>query len=120
MDELAEKLNSEIRRGALVLAVLSQLRQEHYGYSLRKALSDHDLWVEEGTLYPLIRRLEKQGLLQSEWRQEDKRKKRFYRLSEQGQLVHQQLLLDWRKLNISLDRITGDVQISESDHSGQV
>ncbi len=105
--DAAEKLTSEIRRGALVLAVLGQLRKEHYGYSLRKALSDQGLDVEEGTLYPLIRRLEKQGLLQSEWREEAKRKKRFYQLSVSGAEVYRQLLTQWQELNTSLQRITG-------------
>ncbi len=106
-EEIAEKLNSEIRRGALVLGVLGQLRNEHYGYSLRKALGDHGLAVEEGTLYPLVRRLEKQGLLTSEWREEDKRRKRFYRLSENGEMVYRQLMSDWDRLNESIARITG-------------
>ena len=105
--EVLEKLTSEIRRGALVLAVLGQMRQEHYGYSLRKALSDHGLDVEEGTLYPLIRRLEKQNLLQSEWREEDKRRKRFYSLSPLGHEVYAQLLAQWQSLNASLDQIVG-------------
>jgi PadR family transcriptional regulator PadR len=104
--EIAEKLRSEIRRGALVLAVLAQLQQEHYGYSLRKNLSALGLQVEEGTLYPLIRRLEKQGLLASEWREEDKRRKRFYRLSALGREVYQQLLQDWRELDASVKKIT--------------
>ena len=105
-EEIADKLNSEIRRGALVLGVLGQLRREHYGYSLRKALADHGLAVEEGTLYPLVRRLEKQGLLVSEWREEDKRRKRFYRLSENGNAVYRQLLADWDRLNDSIEKIT--------------
>lgn len=100
--ELAEKLRSEIRRGALVLAVLAQLRTEHYGYSLRKSLADKGLQVEEGTLYPLIRRLEKQGLLISEWREEAKRKKRFYRLSGEGEEIYQQLHADWLELDASI------------------
>ena len=104
--DIAEKLRSEIRRGALVLAVLAQLRDEHYGYSLRKNLAAKDLQVEEGTLYPLIRRLEKQGLLASEWREEDKRRKRFYRLSESGVEVYQQLLNDWRELDASIQQLT--------------
>ena len=108
--DIAEKLNSEIRRGSLVLAVLSQLKVEHYGYSLRKSLSDHGLDVEEGTLYPLIRRLEKQGLLDSEWREENKRRKRFYRLSDMGELVYRTLLDDWRTLNVSLNAITRSVE----------
>ncbi len=105
VEEFTEKLNSEIRRGALVLAVLGQLHQEHYGYSLRKTLGDHGLDVEEGTLYPLIRRLEKQGLLDSEWREEGKRKKRFYRLSAEGRAVFERLLADWQSLNASVAQI---------------
>lgn len=104
--EIAEKLRSEIRRGALVLAVLAQLKTEHYGYSLRKNLAAKGLHVEEGTLYPLIRRLEKQGLLASEWREEDKRKKRFYQLSEAGLQVYQQLLEDWLELDASIQQLT--------------
>ena len=83
-DELFENLRLELRRGSLVLAVLVTLRRERYGYTLRKALSDHGLEVDENTLYPLLRRLETQGLLASEWREENKRNKRFYRLSEAG------------------------------------
>lgn len=104
--EVAEKLKSEIRRGSLVLAVLGQLQDEHYGYSLRKSLADSGLEVEEGTLYPLIRRLEKQGLLTSEWREENKRRKRFYRLSDMGSGVYQTLLRDWQDLSSSLAMIT--------------
>ena len=105
--QIADKLNSEIRRGALVLAVLGQLRAEHYGYSLRKALAEQGLDVEEGTLYPLVRRLEKQGLLVSEWREEDRRKKRFYRQSSQGAAVYTRLLDDWQRISDSVERIVG-------------
>ena len=77
--ELFENLKLELRRGCLIVAVLAQLRQEHYGYTLRKALEDLGLAIDEGTLYPLLRRLESQGLLASEWREENKRNKRFYR-----------------------------------------
>lgn len=104
--DIAEKLHSEIRRGGIVLAVLAQLRDEHYGYSLRKTLADKGLHVEEGTLYPLIRRLEKQGLLTSEWREEDKRRKRFYRLSGAGRKIFTQLLDDWRELDASIQQLT--------------
>lgn len=104
--EIGEKLRSEIRRGALVLAVLAQLREEHYGYSLRKSLAAKGLQVEEGTLYPLIRRLERQGLLVSEWREEDKRRKRFYSLSELGQQIYVGLYADWRELDQSIQELT--------------
>ena len=103
-----ENLRLELRRGCLTLAVLSQLRSEHYGYTLRKALDDLGLEIDEGTLYPLLRRLETQGLLQSEWREENKRKKRFYRLSPVGRLILAELLNDFSQLNASLDRITSE------------
>ena len=86
-DEAFENLRLELRRGCLVLAVLAQLKSEHYGYTLRKALAEQGLAIDEGTLYPLLRRLESQGLLASEWREEDKRQKRFYRLSPAGRQV---------------------------------
>jgi PadR family transcriptional regulator PadR len=103
--DLFENLKLELRRGCLIVAVLAQLRQEHYGYTLRKALNDLGLAIDEGTLYPLLRRLETQGLLASEWREENKRNKRFYRLSQQGELILQQLLQEWQTINVSLERI---------------
>lgn len=102
MSEQLDRLRSELRRGAIVLAVLAQLRHEHYGYSLRQSLAAHGVQVEEGTLYPLIRRLEKQGLLTSEWREDGKRRKRFYRLSTQGEQVLEALMMDWQSLNSSI------------------
>jgi PadR family transcriptional regulator PadR len=85
--------------------VLAQLRVEHYGYTLRKALADGGLAVDEGTLYPLLRRLESQGLLVSEWREENKRNKRFYRLSPDGDLILRQLLDEWQSINGSINKI---------------
>jgi PadR family transcriptional regulator PadR len=106
--DLFENLRLELRRGALVLAVLGQLRHEHYGYTLRKALADRGLAVDEGTLYPLLRRLESQGLLASEWREEDKRQKRFYRLSPEGTRISALLVAEWEGLNASITRILQD------------
>jgi PadR family transcriptional regulator, regulatory protein PadR len=103
--ELFENLRLELRRGSLIIAVLAQLRAEHYGYALRKALADRGMEIEESTLYPLLRRLESQGLLISEWREEDKRNKRFYHLSENGELILRQLLEEWQSMNSSLNRI---------------
>jgi PadR family transcriptional regulator PadR len=106
-----ENLRLELRRGCLVLAVLAQLRAEHYGYTLRKALAEDGLEIEESTLYPLLRRLETQGLLVSEWREEDKRNKRFYRLSKDGKVILKQLLEEWRGMGESLDRILKEVKV---------
>ena len=103
--EIFDSLRMELRRGCLVLAVLTQLRVEHYGYTLRKALADEGLTIEESTLYPLLRRLETQGLLTSEWREEEKRKKRFYRLSADGETTLKDLLVEWNGINDSVHRI---------------
>jgi PadR family transcriptional regulator PadR len=111
---LFENLRLELRRGCLILAVLSQLRTEHYGYILRKALSDLGMEIDENSLYPLLRRLESQGLLVSEWREEDKRNKRFYRLSGDGEVILEQLLGEWRSLNSSLGRIVGETVMQQT------
>ena len=100
-----ENLRSELRRGSLILAVLAQLRSEQYGYTLRKALAERGMEIDEGTLYPLLRRLEIQGLLVSEWREEDKRNKRFYMLSQKGKQILQQLLTEWKSIDSSLSAI---------------
>ena len=101
--EMFENLRLELRRGTLVLAVLAALRKEQYGYTLRKTLEEQGMVIDEGTLYPLLRRLESQGLLLSEWREEEKRNKRFYRLSSDGKLVLKQLLAEWQSINSSLN-----------------
>jgi len=100
-----ENLRLELRRGCLILAVLVALRTEQYGYTLRKSLAENGMEIDEGTLYPLVRRLETQGLLVSEWREEEKRKKRFYRLSMEGEAVLDQLLAEWRRIDVSLTQI---------------
>jgi len=102
---LFENLKMELRRGSLIVAVLAQLRTEQYGYTLRKALAEHGMEVDEGTLYPLLRRLETQGLLSSEWREEDKRNKRFYVLSSEGKQMLKQLLAEWKNIDASLNGI---------------
>ena len=103
--EILENLKMELRRGCLIVAVLAQLRTEQYGYTLRKALADDGLAIDEGTLYPLLRRLETQGLLVSQWREEDKRNKRFYRLSADGKSILKQLLTEWKSIHASLEDI---------------
>src|SRR3982751_4831279 len=103
--DIFETLRQELRRESLILAVLGQLRAEHYGYTLRKALAEAGVEIDEGALYPMLRRLESQGLLTSEWREEEKRNKRFYRLSGQGHAVLARLTDEWRGLNASVTDI---------------
>ena len=103
--DLFNNLRLELRRGLLIVAVLAQLRNEHYGYSLRTDLAALGMEMDEGTLYPLLRRLESQGLLESEWREENKRQKRFYKLSREGRQILKLLLAELEKINASLHRI---------------
>lgn len=100
-----DKMRGELRRGVLVLAVLASLEQPHYGYSLRKQLLDAGIDIDEGTLYPLVRRLAEQGLLDSEWQQAEGRERRYYQLSLQGKELLQQLSDEWQLLNGALGNL---------------
>lgn len=86
--------------------MLGALREERYGYTLRTSLEEAGLPIEEGALYPLLRRLEAQGLLVSEWREEGRRNKRFYRLSADGTALLAQLLREWNEISESIVRLT--------------
>jgi PadR family transcriptional regulator len=95
-DELVQNMLLELRRGVLSIAVLSQLSKEEYGYSLLKALSEQGMAIDQSTLYPLLRRLETQGLLQSDWRIVDEaRPRRYYVISTQGRAVLSKLKREW-------------------------
>jgi PadR family transcriptional regulator, regulatory protein PadR len=111
-----ENLRMELRRGTLILAVLSDLRSEQYGYTLRKDLSEQGIEIDEGTLYPLLRRLETQGLLVSQWREDAKRNKRFYKLSESGEIVLKQLLTEWQNINHALSNIIERHETQPAEH----
>ncbi|MBI3162977.1 MAG: PadR family transcriptional regulator [Chloroflexi bacterium] len=93
--ESLENVALELRRGVIVLAVLSQLGNEQYGYSLLKLLADQGLEVDQGTLYPLLRRLEAQGYLQSVWKLEEARPRRYYVISAEGKKVLPKLKKEW-------------------------
>lgn len=87
------------------MVILAQLRDAHYGYALRERLAQAGLDVVEGTLYPLLRRLEKQGLLSSEWCVEDNRPRRYYRTSERGRRELQALGAAWDELLIAVEQL---------------
>jgi PadR family transcriptional regulator PadR len=97
-NEMTNNVILELRRGVLVLAALSQLDREQYGYSLLKTLSDRGLGIDQGTLYPLLRRLETQGVLRSAWRVEDAHPRRYYIVSEAGLKILPQLKQEWLDL----------------------
>lgn len=96
--ELLENTTLELRRGVIVLAVLNQLDQEQYGYSLLKLLADKGLDVDQGTLYPLLRRLETQGLLKSVWKIEESRPRRYYVISTKGRELLPRLNEEWNNI----------------------
>jgi PadR family transcriptional regulator PadR len=104
-DETVQNLINELRRGTLVLTVLSQLDEERYGYSLKQRLADQGLEIDQGTLYPLLRRLEKQGLLDSEWSLESSRPRRYYVLNQAGRETLGTLKREWDALSGVLNRL---------------
>ncbi len=101
--ELHEKLTQELRRGALVLAALSQLKEPKYGYALINSLAERGLEIEQGTLYPLLRRLESRGLLQSEWNVDGSHPRRYYVISPAGLRLLESLTAEWRRLTTVMD-----------------
>ena len=109
LSETQAKLTQELRRGVLVLATLSQLAEPKYGYALIDRLARHGLEVEQGTLYPLLRRLEEQGLLQSEWNVEGNRPRRYYVISENGKTLLQDLKADWQQLASVIENLLSQV-----------
>ncbi len=107
-EALYEKLLLELRRGVLMLAVMSQLRDEQYGYWLKQSLEEQGMEINEGTLYPLLRRLEDQGLLQSDWQVvDDARPRRYYKMSQEGETIFANLTQEWRAMVLMMDRLLG-------------
>jgi len=100
-----EQFNSflvELRRGSLILAVLGNLKRPHYGYSLLQKMKDSNIEIEANTLYPLLRRLDKQGILHSEWDTNESRPRKYYTISKQGEALLKTLLSEWKKMQDSI------------------
>ncbi|WP_164670806.1 PadR family transcriptional regulator [Virgibacillus doumboii] len=104
-NEQLDKLMQELRRGTITIGVLSQLEEPQYGYSLVSMLKEQGIDVEPGTLYPLLRRLEKQGLLDSKWDTNESRPRKYYLLSQPGKEVYEQLCVEWKRIASSLDNL---------------
>lgn len=104
-NEMYENTINELRRGMIVLAVLSQLNEEQYGYSLLKLLSEQGLELDQGTLYPLLRRLESQGLLSSDWNTEGSRPRRYYVISPEGQAMLPRLKEEWNRIVSMMEKM---------------
>jgi PadR family transcriptional regulator, regulatory protein PadR len=105
LHDQTQSLVQELRRGVIILAVLSQLDEEQYGYSLMKRLEEQGMQIDQGTLYPLLRRLEDQNLLQSDWRVDTSRPRRYYILSELGKKVLKEMAAEWSRINSIVDNL---------------
>lgn len=116
-DELIAGHIQELRRGTVVLGSLVRLRQADYGYALLESLNGLGITVDANTLYPLLRRLEKQGLLVSEWNTDEPRPRKFYRTSAAGDQLAAELRDDWQRIDVALRRITDEPTDNRGDQS---
>lgn len=113
MEELINSLIVELRRGILIISVLSQLSNPEYGYSLVQKMEDKNAPIDAGTLYPLLRRLEKQGILASQWDTSESRPRKFYHLSKKGKIVYCRLKAEWNSISAQLDRLMTEDKCDE-------
>ena len=117
-DDVVSSMVLELRRGTLVMLVLGQLREPAYGYALVKSLTDHGIPIEANTLYPLMRRLESQGLLQSEWDNGGSKPRKYYRTTDEGLRVLHDVEAQWHALcggGNALLRAGGDADAPGAD-----
>lgn len=103
--DLLSSLLMELRRGTLVLSVLSQMKEEKYGYSLVQSLEEKGVSIDPNTLYPLLRRLEKQGLLQSNWETSGSKPRKYYIRTEYGDEIYQELKHQWEDMAAGMEKL---------------
>ena len=107
-EELLSNLILELRRGTLILSVLSQMKTPKYGYALVQSLEEKGVAAEANTLYPLLRRLEKQGLLISKWDTEEAKPRKYYQRTSLGDRIYLELRQHWNDISINMDKLLGD------------
>ena len=105
--ELLESLQLELRRGTLILSVLSQMKEPKYGYALVQSLLDKGITIDPNTLYPLLRRLEGQGLLESEWETGGSKPRKYYKRTAYGAKIYSALLDEWNCMTQAIEKLTG-------------
>lgn len=106
-NEQMQSFLTELRRGSLTLAVLGCLKEPHYGYALLQTLQTKGIDIQANTLYPLLRRLDGQGLLVSDWDTSESRPRKYYTVSDKGKTVYQGLLTEWERMQRSMETICG-------------
>ena len=104
-DDLISSLVQELRRGTLIMVVLSQLKNEEYGYSLISKLKENGITIESNTLYPLLRRLENQGLLKSEWKTNEEKPRKYYLITKDGLKVLEKSKGHWKEYSNAVNKI---------------
>lgn len=105
VEETVAGLVQELRRGTLILLVLSQLREPMYGYSLVKKFNDHQIPMDANTLYPLMRRLEGQGMLKSSWDTTEAKPRKYYQITEDGRLVLEKTREYWKLFSANVETL---------------
>lgn len=105
LNDIISSLTLELRRGTIVLSVLSQLKEPQYGYTLVKSLEEKGVSVDTNTLYPLLRRLEKQEILASEWETDGSKPRKYYKRTEFGNEVYEKLVKQWREMSESMGHL---------------
>lgn len=116
VDEVLAGHLQELRRGTVVVACLATLTSPGYGYALLDTLGQAGLTVDANTLYPLLRRLEKQGLLEAQWNTEESRPRKFYRTSRSGTALLEQMLLEWQSLHGSITALRGGTTATPAEY----
>lgn len=106
-NEQIQNFITELRRGSLTLAVLGCLKEPHYGYALLQTMQEKHIDIEANTLYPLLRRLESQGLLVSDWDTSESRPRKYYTINEKGEMVYKELMAEWKKMQSNIESICG-------------
>lgn len=106
--DLLENMILELRRGTLLLSVLSQLKEPKYGYSLVQSLEEKGVNIDPNTLYPLLRRLEKQGLLISEWETSEAKPRKYYRRTDFGDAIFLKLKEQWKAMTVSMEGLLSE------------
>lgn len=105
LNDILASLILELRRGTIIISVLSQLKEPQYGYTLVKNLEEKGVNVDTNTLYPLLRRLEKQELLISEWETDQSKPRKYYRRTDFGNQVYEKLVEQWKVMTESMNRL---------------
>lgn len=104
-DEIVSGITLELRRGTLIILVLSQLKKPMYGYNLIKRLQDYNITIEANTLYPLMRRLESQGLLKSEWETNESKPRKYYKITEDGLIILEKTVKHWKSFSENVNNL---------------